>query len=168
MAIWELLNGSAKDSLRTHRAVWQVPKEQWNSMEMGMQTGHFEFKFWIVLYILVSSLWPGTHPVQWQSFLMKLWIVCGQVMFDTTKHFSEGAIRRRNQERLKLQELEEERKKIKRDEEEAARWGDQEGFSLLMCGFIPSGEWLCLIGNTEVGVAGIGTDWKTLWKPTVF
>ncbi|XP_025287066.1 A-kinase anchor protein 17B-like isoform X1 [Canis lupus baileyi] len=44
-----------------------------------------------------------------------------KVMFDTTKHFSEGAIRRRNQERLKLQELEEERKKIKRDEEEAAR-----------------------------------------------
>lgn len=42
-------------------------------------------------------------------------------MFDTTKHFSEGAIRRRNQERLKLQELEEERKKVKRDEEEAAR-----------------------------------------------
>lgn len=29
-------------------------------------------------------------------------------MFDTTKHFSEGAIQRRNQERLKLQELEEE------------------------------------------------------------
>ncbi|XP_032247326.1 A-kinase anchor protein 17B isoform X1 [Phoca vitulina] len=44
-----------------------------------------------------------------------------KVMFDTTKHFSEGAIRRRNQERLKLQELEEERKKVKRDEEEAAR-----------------------------------------------
>ncbi|XP_046938062.1 A-kinase anchor protein 17B-like isoform X1 [Lynx rufus] len=45
-----------------------------------------------------------------------------KVMFDRTKHFSEGAIRRRNQERLKLQELEEERKKEKRrDEEEAAR-----------------------------------------------
>ncbi|XP_077609204.1 A-kinase anchor protein 17B-like [Crocuta crocuta] len=45
-----------------------------------------------------------------------------KVKFDTTKHFSEGAIRRRNQERLKLQELEEERKKEKRrDEEKAAR-----------------------------------------------
>uniref|UniRef100_A0A8C3VMP5 RRM domain-containing protein n=1 Tax=Catagonus wagneri TaxID=51154 RepID=A0A8C3VMP5_9CETA len=41
-----------------------------------------------------------------------------KVMFDTTKHFSEGAIRRRNQERLKLQELEEERKKEKKREEE--------------------------------------------------
>ncbi|XP_029786459.1 A-kinase anchor protein 17B [Suricata suricatta] len=45
-----------------------------------------------------------------------------KVKFDTTKHFSEGAIRRRNQERLKLQELEEERKKEKRrDEKKAAR-----------------------------------------------
>ncbi|XP_069923201.1 A-kinase anchor protein 17B isoform X2 [Oryctolagus cuniculus] len=43
-----------------------------------------------------------------------------KVMFDTTKHFSEGAIRRRNQERLKLQELEEERKKEKKREEEVA------------------------------------------------
>ncbi|XP_032330924.1 A-kinase anchor protein 17B isoform X1 [Camelus ferus] len=43
-----------------------------------------------------------------------------KVMFDTTKHFSEGAIRRRNQERLKLQELEEERKKEKKREEEEA------------------------------------------------
>ncbi|XP_048191280.1 A-kinase anchor protein 17B-like [Perognathus longimembris pacificus] len=43
-----------------------------------------------------------------------------KVMFDTTKHFSEGAIRRRNQERLKLQELEEEKKKEKRREEEIA------------------------------------------------
>ncbi|XP_006893881.1 PREDICTED: A-kinase anchor protein 17B-like [Elephantulus edwardii] len=43
-----------------------------------------------------------------------------KVMFDTTKHFSEGAIRRRNQERLKLQELEEERKKEKRREEQQA------------------------------------------------
>jgi arginine/serine-rich splicing factor 17 len=41
-------------------------------------------------------------------------------MFDTTKHFSEGAIQRRNQERLKLQELEEERKKEKKREEEVA------------------------------------------------
>ncbi|KAG8510631.1 A-kinase anchor protein 17B [Galemys pyrenaicus] len=41
-----------------------------------------------------------------------------KVMFDTTKHFSERAIRRRNQERLKLQELEEERKKEKKREEE--------------------------------------------------
>lgn len=41
-------------------------------------------------------------------------------MFDTTKHFSEGAIKKRNQERLKLQELEEERKKAKRREEEEA------------------------------------------------
>ncbi|XP_060039450.1 A-kinase anchor protein 17B-like [Erinaceus europaeus] len=45
-----------------------------------------------------------------------------KVMFDTSKHFSEGAIRRRNQERLKLQELEEERKKEKkRQEQEAER-----------------------------------------------
>ncbi|XP_011378526.1 A-kinase anchor protein 17B [Pteropus vampyrus] len=44
-----------------------------------------------------------------------------KVMFDTTKHFSEGAIRRRNQERLKLQELEEERKKEKKREEEEAK-----------------------------------------------
>nr|XP_004672673.1 A-kinase anchor protein 17B-like isoform X2 [Jaculus jaculus]XP_044996903.1 A-kinase anchor protein 17B-like isoform X2 [Jaculus jaculus] len=43
-----------------------------------------------------------------------------KVMFDTTKHFSEGAIKRRNQERLKLQELEEERKKEKKREEEVA------------------------------------------------
>ncbi|XP_053437118.1 A-kinase anchor protein 17B-like isoform X2 [Nycticebus coucang] len=43
-----------------------------------------------------------------------------KVMFDTTKHFSEGAIRKRNQERLKLQELEEERKKEKKREEEVA------------------------------------------------
>ncbi|KAF4026704.1 hypothetical protein G4228_019388 [Cervus hanglu yarkandensis] len=43
-----------------------------------------------------------------------------KVMFDTTKHFSEGAIKKRNQERLKLQELEEERKKAKRREEEEA------------------------------------------------
>ncbi|XP_005410504.1 PREDICTED: A-kinase anchor protein 17B-like [Chinchilla lanigera] len=43
-----------------------------------------------------------------------------KVMFDTTKHFSEGAIRRRNQERLKLQQLEEERKKEKKREEEVA------------------------------------------------
>uniref|UniRef100_A0A8C5Z136 A-kinase anchor protein 17B-like n=1 Tax=Marmota marmota marmota TaxID=9994 RepID=A0A8C5Z136_MARMA len=43
-----------------------------------------------------------------------------KVMFDTTKHFSEGAVKRRNQERLKLQELEEERKKEKRREEEVA------------------------------------------------
>ncbi|XP_006872187.1 PREDICTED: A-kinase anchor protein 17B-like [Chrysochloris asiatica] len=43
-----------------------------------------------------------------------------KVMFDTTKHFSEGAIRKRNQERLKLQELEEERKKEKKREEEEA------------------------------------------------
>ncbi|XP_004645771.1 A-kinase anchor protein 17B [Octodon degus] len=43
-----------------------------------------------------------------------------KVMFDTTQHFSEGAIRRRNQERLKLQQLEEERKKEKRREEEVA------------------------------------------------
>ncbi|XP_004442315.2 PREDICTED: A-kinase anchor protein 17B-like [Ceratotherium simum simum] len=43
-----------------------------------------------------------------------------KVMFDTTKHFSEGAIRRRNQERLKLLELEEERKKEKKREEEEA------------------------------------------------
>ncbi|KAM6151584.1 A-kinase anchor protein 17B-like [Rhynchocyon petersi] len=50
-----------------------------------------------------------------------------KVMFDTTKHFSEGAIRRRNQERLKLQELEEERKKEKRrEEEEAERRRDEE------------------------------------------
>ncbi|XP_073919960.1 A-kinase anchor protein 17B isoform X2 [Castor canadensis] len=41
-------------------------------------------------------------------------------MFDRTKHFSEGAIRKRNQERLKLQELEEERKKEKKREEEIA------------------------------------------------
>ncbi|XP_054551560.1 A-kinase anchor protein 17B-like isoform X2 [Talpa occidentalis] len=41
-----------------------------------------------------------------------------KVMFDTTKHFSEKAIRKRNQERLKLQELEEERKKEKKREEE--------------------------------------------------
>ncbi|XP_053525749.1 A-kinase anchor protein 17B-like [Artibeus jamaicensis] len=44
-----------------------------------------------------------------------------KVTFDTTKHFSEGAIRRRNQERLKLQELEEERRKEKKREEEAER-----------------------------------------------
>uniref|UniRef100_A0A671EVE6 RRM domain-containing protein n=1 Tax=Rhinolophus ferrumequinum TaxID=59479 RepID=A0A671EVE6_RHIFE len=43
-----------------------------------------------------------------------------KVMFDTTKHFSEGAIKRRDQERLKLQELEEERKKEKKREEEEA------------------------------------------------
>ncbi|XP_063102394.1 A-kinase anchor protein 17B isoform X2 [Cavia porcellus] len=43
-----------------------------------------------------------------------------KVMFDTTKHFSEGAIRRRNQERLKLQQLEEEKRKEKRREEEVA------------------------------------------------
>ncbi|XP_015842590.1 A-kinase anchor protein 17A isoform X1 [Peromyscus maniculatus bairdii] len=43
-----------------------------------------------------------------------------KVMFDTTQHFSEGAIQRRNQERLKLQELEEERKKEKKREEEVA------------------------------------------------
>lgn len=43
-----------------------------------------------------------------------------KVMFDTTKHFSEGAIQKRNQERLKLQELEEERKKEKKREEEVA------------------------------------------------
>ncbi|XP_059943993.1 A-kinase anchor protein 17B-like [Mesoplodon densirostris] len=43
-----------------------------------------------------------------------------KVMFDTTKHFSEGAIRRRNQERLQLQELEEKRKKTKKREEEEA------------------------------------------------
>ncbi|XP_070147336.1 A-kinase anchor protein 17B-like [Ovis canadensis] len=43
-----------------------------------------------------------------------------KVMFDTTKHFSEGAIKKRNQERLKLQELEEERKKAKKREEEEA------------------------------------------------
>ncbi|XP_012582529.1 PREDICTED: A-kinase anchor protein 17B-like [Condylura cristata] len=41
-----------------------------------------------------------------------------KVMLDTTKHFSERAIKRRNQERLKLQELEEERKKEKKREEE--------------------------------------------------
>ncbi|XP_012978240.1 A-kinase anchor protein 17B [Mesocricetus auratus] len=43
-----------------------------------------------------------------------------KVMFDTSQHFSEGAIQRRNQERLKLQELEEERKKEKKREEEVA------------------------------------------------
>ncbi|XP_045056942.2 A-kinase anchor protein 17B isoform X3 [Desmodus rotundus] len=43
-----------------------------------------------------------------------------KVTFDRTKHFSEGAIRRRNQERLKLQELEEERRKEKKKQEEEA------------------------------------------------
>ncbi|XP_038603530.1 A-kinase anchor protein 17B-like [Tachyglossus aculeatus] len=45
-----------------------------------------------------------------------------KVMFDTTKHFSEGAIKKRNLERLKLQELEQERKiEKKREEEETER-----------------------------------------------
>lgn len=38
-----------------------------------------------------------------------------QVLFDTTKHFSEGALKRRDQESLKLQEVEEERKNKRRD-----------------------------------------------------
>ncbi|XP_068958275.1 A-kinase anchor protein 17B-like isoform X2 [Petaurus breviceps papuanus] len=47
-------------------------------------------------------------------------------MFDTTQHFSEGAIRQRNQERLKLQELEEERKREKRREEAERKRKDDE------------------------------------------
>lgn len=42
-------------------------------------------------------------------------------MYDTTKHFRARAIRRRNQEKLKLQELEEESKEKKRDQEECVR-----------------------------------------------
>ncbi|XP_039344482.1 A-kinase anchor protein 17B isoform X2 [Mauremys reevesii] len=45
-----------------------------------------------------------------------------KVTFDTTKHFSKGAIKKRRLERHKLQELEQERKREKkREEEEAAR-----------------------------------------------
>ncbi|XP_074864021.1 A-kinase anchor protein 17B-like isoform X2 [Carettochelys insculpta] len=45
-----------------------------------------------------------------------------KVTFDTTKHFSKGAIKKRRLERQKLQELEQERKRAKeREEEEAAR-----------------------------------------------
>ncbi|KAM9127307.1 A-kinase anchor protein 17B-like [Pangshura tecta] len=45
-----------------------------------------------------------------------------KVTFDTTKHFSKGAIKKRRLERQKLQELEQERKREKkREEEEAAR-----------------------------------------------
>ncbi|XP_066213492.1 A-kinase anchor protein 17B-like [Saccopteryx leptura] len=40
-----------------------------------------------------------------------------KVLSDKTRHFSEGAIRRRNQERLKLQELEEAKRKEKEREE---------------------------------------------------
>lgn len=42
-------------------------------------------------------------------------------MYDTTKHFCAGAVRRRNQERLRLQELEEESKEKKSDQEESVR-----------------------------------------------
>uniref|UniRef100_A0A5F8HEB6 RRM domain-containing protein n=1 Tax=Monodelphis domestica TaxID=13616 RepID=A0A5F8HEB6_MONDO len=49
-----------------------------------------------------------------------------KVMFDTTQHFSEGAIRKRNQERLKLQELEEERKREKKREEAERKRKDEE------------------------------------------
>ncbi|XP_037765612.1 A-kinase anchor protein 17B isoform X3 [Chelonia mydas] len=45
-----------------------------------------------------------------------------KVTFDTTKHFSKGAIKKRRLERQKLQELEQERKREKKkEEEEAAR-----------------------------------------------
>ncbi|XP_043830161.1 A-kinase anchor protein 17B-like [Dromiciops gliroides] len=49
-----------------------------------------------------------------------------KVMFDTTQHFSEGAIRKRNQERLKLQELEQERKREKKREEDERKRKDDE------------------------------------------
>ncbi|XP_020830782.1 A-kinase anchor protein 17B [Phascolarctos cinereus] len=49
-----------------------------------------------------------------------------KVMFDTTQHFSEGAIRKRNQERLKLQELEQERKREKKREEAERKRKDDE------------------------------------------
>ncbi|XP_030066475.1 A-kinase anchor protein 17B [Microcaecilia unicolor] len=44
-----------------------------------------------------------------------------KVTFDTTKHFSEEAIKKRNLERQKLQELEQQRKLEKEEEEAAAR-----------------------------------------------
>ncbi|KAM7161209.1 A-kinase anchor protein 17B-like isoform 2-T3 [Macrochelys suwanniensis] len=44
----------------------------------------------------------------------------GKVTFDTTKHFSKGAIKKRRLERQKLEELEQERKREKKREEEAA------------------------------------------------
>ncbi|ELV10836.1 A-kinase anchor protein 17B [Tupaia chinensis] len=77
-------------------------------------------KYHLVRHKRVHSGEKPYQSNQLSNFLMKLRIVWGQVMFDTTKHFSEGAIRRRNQERLKLQELEEERKKEKKREEEVA------------------------------------------------
>ncbi|KAM7161208.1 A-kinase anchor protein 17B-like isoform 1-T1 [Macrochelys suwanniensis] len=43
-----------------------------------------------------------------------------KVTFDTTKHFSKGAIKKRRLERQKLEELEQERKREKKREEEAA------------------------------------------------
>ncbi|KAM8752399.1 LOW QUALITY PROTEIN: A-kinase anchor protein 17B-like [Rhynchonycteris naso] len=49
-----------------------------------------------------------------------------KVLSDTTKHFSEGAIRRRNQERLKLQELEEEKRKAKKREEAERKRKEEE------------------------------------------
>ncbi|EGV98371.1 Splicing factor, arginine/serine-rich 17B [Cricetulus griseus] len=61
-----------------------------------------------------------------------------KVMFDTTQHFSEGAIQRRNQERLKLQELEEERKKEKKREEEVAESQDPK-----VCSDNPKGSTQC-------------------------
>ncbi|XP_074134738.1 A-kinase anchor protein 17B-like isoform X2 [Sminthopsis crassicaudata] len=48
-----------------------------------------------------------------------------KVMFDTTQHFSEGAIRKRDQERLELQELEQERKREKRREEAERKRKDE-------------------------------------------
>ncbi|XP_062862039.1 A-kinase anchor protein 17A isoform X2 [Trichomycterus rosablanca] len=46
-------------------------------------------------------------------------IACGiKITFDTTKHLSESSIKKRNQERLKLQELERQREEQKRKEKE--------------------------------------------------
>ncbi|KAM6056986.1 LOW QUALITY PROTEIN: A-kinase anchor protein 17B-like [Theristicus caerulescens] len=54
------------------------------------------------------------------------WITESQVTFDTTRHFSEGAIRKRSLERLKLQEQEHVRKRgKKREGVERKRRGDE-------------------------------------------
>lgn len=116
-----LFKGSAKENPQAYKYCLAGGWEAVGIWVLGCREDILNWiDFELPCTILVLSFWPGTCPASWQTFLMKLWIVLEQVTSDTTKHFGEGAVRRRNQERLKLQELEEERKKEKKREEEVA------------------------------------------------
>lgn len=73
-----------------------------------------------------------------------------QVTFDTSKHLSESALKRRSLDRLKLQELERQREEQKRREkEEEERRKEEERYDVLQEG---NGEqvylnWFCSSGT---------------------